>query len=220
MLFRSVSDPQEGRGPLQGLAAGLAAIGDRAEAAYLSSTDVPLLHPSFIRCVVNAMTPEVDVVLPDIHGFRQPLSAAYRTSLVPEIERLLAADQLKPAFLFERCRVLRLDEAAMLSDAEVATTDPGLASVRSLNQPAEYDAACALPAPEVEVRRLGTGVADDAARVQRVRAWSLGELVDHLGLVLDDHLLATLNGDQISRDREAPLAAGDTVAFLIADGGH
>ena len=37
-----VSDAREGRGPMQGLAAGLAAIGERAEVVYVSSTDVPL----------------------------------------------------------------------------------------------------------------------------------------------------------------------------------
>ena len=77
---------------------------------------MPLLHPAFIRRVIDAFTADVDVVLPEIHGFRQPLSAAYRTSLLPEVEALIAADKLKPAFLFERCRVLRLDDAAMLRD--------------------------------------------------------------------------------------------------------
>jgi molybdenum cofactor guanylyltransferase len=81
-----VDDAREGRGPLQGLAAGLAAVGDRAEVAFVCSTDVPLLHPAFIRCVLDAFTPEVDVVLPEIHGFRQPLSAGYRTSLLPEVQ--------------------------------------------------------------------------------------------------------------------------------------
>src|SRR5919201_6251699 len=49
-----VEDAREGRGPLQGLAAGLAAVADRAAAAYVSSTDVPLLHPRFIRRVLAA----------------------------------------------------------------------------------------------------------------------------------------------------------------------
>ena len=44
-----VEDAREGRGPLQGLAAGLAAVRDRAPLAYASSTDVPLLHPRFIH---------------------------------------------------------------------------------------------------------------------------------------------------------------------------
>ncbi len=49
-----VSDAREGRGPLQGIAAGLAALRGRAAIAFVSSTDVPLLHPAFIRCVVDA----------------------------------------------------------------------------------------------------------------------------------------------------------------------
>jgi molybdopterin-guanine dinucleotide biosynthesis protein A len=36
-----VRDPEQGRGPLQGLVAGLAALRGRADAAYLSSCDVP-----------------------------------------------------------------------------------------------------------------------------------------------------------------------------------
>src|SRR5690349_7691008 len=41
-----VRDPERGRGPLQGLAAGLEALTGRADAAYLSSCDVPLLRPA------------------------------------------------------------------------------------------------------------------------------------------------------------------------------
>ena len=44
----------------------------------MSSTDVPLLHPAFVRRVVGALDDEVDVVLPEVGGYRQPLSAAYR----------------------------------------------------------------------------------------------------------------------------------------------
>src|SRR3954454_19953664 len=46
---------REGRGPLQGLAAGLAAVSGRAEVAYASSTDAPLLHPEFVRRVLRAL---------------------------------------------------------------------------------------------------------------------------------------------------------------------
>src|SRR5262245_29310479 len=40
-------DPE--RGPLEGLFVGFEAIGERAGKAFVASTDVPLLHPSFIR---------------------------------------------------------------------------------------------------------------------------------------------------------------------------
>jgi molybdopterin-guanine dinucleotide biosynthesis protein A len=214
-----VADAREGRGPLQGLAAGLAAIGDRAEVAYVSSTDVPLLHPAFIRRVIGAFTPDVDVVLPDVHGFRQPLAAGYRTSLLTEVRALVAADKLKPAFLFERCRVLRLDDAAMLGDAALAHADPELDSTRNLNERSDYAQALAQPAPEIEVRRYGTLAIKGAPRAQRVAGWTLGDVADAIALALDDHVVAVLNGDQITRDREIPLAADDTVGFLVADAG-
>ena len=47
-------DPREGLGPVQGLAAGLAAVGSRAPVAYLAATDMPLLRPEFVRRVLSA----------------------------------------------------------------------------------------------------------------------------------------------------------------------
>src|SRR5438128_2198323 len=44
-----VHDPEPGRGPLRGLSTGLAALGERADAAYPSSCDVPFLRPAFVR---------------------------------------------------------------------------------------------------------------------------------------------------------------------------
>jgi molybdenum cofactor guanylyltransferase len=208
-----VSDPREGRGPMQGVAAGLGAIGARAPVAFVSATDVPLLHPAFVRRVLMAVTAEVDVALPEIHGFHQPLSAAYRTSLAPVAEALVAADRLKPGQLFERCRVCRLDDVAMRSDPTLGALDPELASVRNVNEPGDYAEAHAGPAPEIEVRRLGTLAGDAGAGPRRVAAWTLGELAGAVGLILDDRVSATLNGDPVACDRELPLVAGDTVVF-------
>ena len=114
-------DAAEGRGPLQGLAAGLAAVADEAEVAYVSSTDVPLLHPAFVRAVLIAATREdVDVALPVVHGYRHPLAAAYRTSLLPAVEELIEQDRMRPAFLFEGSRVRELSEEDLLRDSELA----------------------------------------------------------------------------------------------------
>ena len=150
-----VTDDREGRGPVQGIAAGLAAIGDRAEIAYVSSTDVPLLHPAFVRAVVGSLDDTVDVVLPEVGGFRQPLSAVYRVDLLGAINDLIAADRMRPAFLFERSRVLHLSEADLLNNRALNLLDPDLRSVSNLNEPADYERAHALPAPEIVVERFG-----------------------------------------------------------------
>lgn len=214
-----VEDAAEGRGPLQGLAGGLRAVGDRASVAYLSSTDVPLLHPAFVRRVVGALGENEDVVLPEIVGHRQPLAAAYRTSLLSIVDELIAADRLRPAFVFDRCRVLGLDEQTLLEDPVLARLDPRLSSVRNLNEPADYLEARALPAPEVEVERFGALAPKHKPRRERVRAYTLGAAAVAVGLALDEHVVAVLNGDQIIRDSQLPLSAGDAIAFLAADAG-
>src|SRR3954451_1290286 len=103
-----VEDAREGRGALQGLPAGRAAVRGDARVAFVSSTDLPLLHPRFIRRVVAAVGDDVDVALPHVGGFPPPLAAVYRTELVDAVERLIAEDRMRPSFLFEACRVRRL----------------------------------------------------------------------------------------------------------------
>jgi len=212
-----VADEREGRGPVQGIAAGLAAIGDRAEIAYVSPTDVPLLHPAFVRRVVGALDDDLDVVLPEVGGYRQPLSAAYRTGLLTIVEELIAADRMRPAFLFERSRVLHLGEADLLQDGALNRLDPSLASVSNLNEPTDYERAHALPAPEIAVEKLGPLTTRSAKRRETVRAWSLGAVAAAADLTLDEQVVAALNGAQVRSDPELPLVAGDTVAFMVAN---
>lgn len=228
-----VDDPREGLGPLQGLAAGLAAIAGRAEIAFVCSTDMPFLHPAFVRRVLRAVAAGTDgadradradgadgadVGLPVARGFPQPLDAAYRTALAPVAQRLVAQQRLRPAFLFEECAVARLDEAALLADPVLAALDPDLDSVLNVNEPADYQAARARPAPEVTIQRFGA-LADGHRGPQAVRAATVAGAAAAAGIALDGHVVAALNGDQITRDGQTPLATGDTVFFLAADAG-
>ena len=214
-----VEDAREGRGPLQGLAAGLQALAGRAEAAYASSTDVPLLHPAFVRRVLAAMDEQVDVVLPRAGGFNHPLAAVYRTSLAGLVEELIAADRMRPAHLFERCRVRTLEEDDLLADPAVAALDPSLDSVLNLNEPADYEAARARTAPEIAVQRFGALRRAGDGRPDTVRAATLGEAASAARVELGEHVVAALNGDQITRDPDVPLTTGDVVAFMAADAG-
>ena len=62
-------------------------------------------------------------------------------------------------------------------------------------------------------------LADWVALVDALYPESDAESWDATGLQLDEHVVAALNGDQITRDPEVPLVAGDSVAFLAADAG-
>ncbi len=213
-----VDDPREGLGPVQGLAAGLAAAADRAEIAFVCSTDLPFLHPAFVRRVLRAIQEGADVALPKARGYQQPLAAAYRTALAPVAAKLVADGRLRPAFLFEECEVTRLDEAALRADPVLAALDPDLDSVLNVNEPGDYQAARARPAPPVTIQRFGI-LADGHRGPEPARAATVAGAAAAAGLELGRHVVAALNGDQITRDGQTPLATGDTVFFLSADAG-
>lgn len=214
-----VDDPVEGRGPLQGMAVGLAAA--EADAAFVCSTDLPFLHPAWVRRVLAVLEDDADLdaVLPHARGYRQPLAAAYRTALAADCAALVADGRLKPAFLFQQCRTARLDEGTLLADAGIAAHDPGLDSVAGVNDPDDYAAALARPLPEVVVERFGVLARAGVRGPVTVRAATLGGACDAVGLLLDRHVVAAVNGDQLGRDRTSPLVAGDRIALLSADAG-
>ena len=129
-----VRDEEKGRGPLQGLAAGLAALAGHAEAAYLSSCDVPFLRPAFVRRLIDLLG-EHSICVPKVGENHHPLAAVYRLEVASAVARLLAEDRLRPFFLFEAVRT-RVVEAGELSDV-----DPTFQTLRNLNTPEEYEAA-------------------------------------------------------------------------------
>jgi molybdenum cofactor guanylyltransferase len=215
-----LDDTREGRGPLQGIAVALAAAADDADVAFVCSTDLPFLHVAYVRAVLRRLTDDLDVVLPVVHGYPQPLAAAYRASLAPLAEKLVAEDRLRPAFLFDECRVSRVDGAELLADPLVAALDPELDSVVNVNEPADYRQARTVPSPEIIVRCLGVLAGRSGGPGPRtVRAGTLAEAAAAVSLALDKHILAAINGDQVTRDGHLPLLRGDTVTFISADAG-
>jgi molybdopterin-guanine dinucleotide biosynthesis protein A len=129
-------DEREARGPLEGIRAGLAALPESVDAAYITSCDVPLLVPAFVERMIVLMG-DHDIAVMDVDGFPHPLSAIYRRSTLPHVEKLLAADRLRPVFLFEAVRTRRV------KPEEMTAVDPELKTLRNLNTPEDYRAALA-----------------------------------------------------------------------------
>jgi molybdopterin-guanine dinucleotide biosynthesis protein A len=143
---RVVRDPVAGRGPLQGLATGLgAAAEDGADTAFVASVDLPHLHAPFVRAVLAHRVGAVEVALPVLDGHRQPLLAAYATTLGARAADLLAQGELRPGALFATSRVVELDAATLLADPALAARDPGLRAAQGVNTPEEWDRATREP---------------------------------------------------------------------------
>jgi hypothetical protein len=105
----------------------------------------------------------------------------------------------------------------MLADPAVARDDPQLLSVDNVNDPGEYERACALPAPEITVRYDGApATGGTGPRAVSLTAWTLGDLAAGLGLGVSLGARVTLNGEPVAFDPELPLVAGDVVGVRTA----
>lgn len=124
-------DERDERGPLEGLRAGLKALPESIDAAYVTSCDVPLLVPAFVDRMIELLG-EHDIAVMEIDGFTHPLSAVYRRDVLPQVESLLEADRLRPVFLFDAVRTRRVQPAEMIS------VDPQLRTLRNLNTRQDY----------------------------------------------------------------------------------
>jgi molybdenum cofactor guanylyltransferase len=131
-----VRDPLEFRGPLQGLATGFSRIGDRFDAVYATACDVPLLVPTFALRMFRLLD-DYEIAVPFDGEHHHSLAAVYRPRVLSKIEALLAADRLRPRFLFDevRTREVPVDE--------LRDVDPRLDTLKNLNRYEDYLAALA-----------------------------------------------------------------------------
>jgi molybdopterin-guanine dinucleotide biosynthesis protein A len=197
-----VADAAPGRGPLEGIAAGMRALTGRCRCVFVSGTDLPLLHPEFVRSVARALD-GYEMVAPVADGRSHPLAAVYRLEALSRVEILLADDRRRAAALLESEAAHRLDAAAL----------PHPESLRNLNTPQEYAQALAEPEPEIVIEAVGTAGRLVGFTTLPLRAATLGRAIAAAGLgeVLGD-LSLELNGEPLQRDPATPLVAGDTVA--------
>lgn len=133
---RIANDPAEYRGPLQGVAVGLAAIPDDCEWAYVTGCDTPFVSPDWLKFLrVNAEWESI--CLADVEGYLQPLAALYRTTVADQAVQLLDSGKARLIDLLE------VVPARIIPDAEVRRFDPTLRMLRNLNTPTDYQAALA-----------------------------------------------------------------------------
>ncbi len=97
------------RGPLEGLSAGLTALGEDVEAAYATSCDVPLLVPAFVRRMFELLG-DYRAAVPVSGGYHHPLAAVYRRGVVDVVNELLASNRMRPAYLFDIVSTRRVEE--------------------------------------------------------------------------------------------------------------
>lgn len=144
-------DKRDQRGPLEGVSAGLAAISPYAEAAFVTSCDVPLIEPALVRRMIDLLE-DYEIAVPLEGEFPHPLAAVYRVNVLDRIDSLLQSNRLRPAFLFDLAKTRRVPVD------QLRDVDPQLDTLRNLNHPNDYFAALAAaglePDPEIRAQLL------------------------------------------------------------------
>lgn len=123
------------RGPVQGLATGLAALRGHVEAAFVSSTDAPFVTPHLVTLLDEIRGTSHDLVVPYAFGRHHPLAALYALDVATEIERMLNENHLRLMDLLPRVRTLVVEEE------QLRRVDPRLRFLANVNTPEEYRAA-------------------------------------------------------------------------------
>jgi molybdopterin-guanine dinucleotide biosynthesis protein A len=129
---RVVSDRYPGRGSLGGIFSGLDAS---AEAwSLVVACDMPFLNRELLRHLIGESS-DVDAVVPRLGGQPEPLHALYSKACLASMDRMLRADQLKIAPLFEAVRVRYVDEGT------IDRIDPRHLSFFNINTQADLEEA-------------------------------------------------------------------------------
>ncbi|HEY0389695.1 MAG TPA: molybdenum cofactor guanylyltransferase [Gaiellales bacterium] len=184
-------DETPGRGPLEGIAAGLRTLDGRCAAIFVAATDLPFLHPAFVLAVADALGGS-GAAVPELAGRLHPLAGAYGASALPLVDRLLAGGERRATALPEHA-----DTAVLAAEGL-----PHPESLRNVNSRRDYEEA--LREPEPAVRVDGTVY----------RAATLGRLLHRVQLAPGSAL--ALGGARLGDDLGFPLADGDELSAVPA----
>ena len=132
--IRIACDENPGRGPLEGLAAGLNAMSNHVEAVYATSCDVPLMATEFVKAMFYNLGNH-EIAVPVEGQFHHPLAAVYRPRVLTTVQQLLNANRLRPRFLFDEVDTIEVDVESLRE------FDPTLSTLMNLNHPEDYQKA-------------------------------------------------------------------------------
>ncbi|MBX9788667.1 MAG: molybdenum cofactor guanylyltransferase [Pirellulales bacterium] len=130
------SDQRPGRGPLEGLRIGLAALASRASFAFVVGCDYPFVLPAFIARM-KSLAVGHDAAVVRFAERLHPLAGVYRTALSARADELLTVG--KPRLL----DLIAASHVRLVGPDELLDADPQLLSLQNVNSPADYAAALA-----------------------------------------------------------------------------
>jgi len=128
--IRVTEDRYTVRSPLVGIHAGLSA--SLTDLTFVVACDMPYVEPSLVEYLLG-QSEGVDVVVPVVRGYYEPLCAAYRRTCLAAIEGLIESGVLKVSELYP------LVEVQEVREEQIRQHDPELRSFVNLNMSDEIE---------------------------------------------------------------------------------
>jgi len=128
-----VTDILKSRSALTGIHTGL--FYARSDYAFFTAGDTPFLKEEMIRAVVNGISPEIDIVMPETGKGREPLCAVYSRNCLETARHSVENGR------FKIMRAFRKKNLKVISEKASRTADPRLLSFFNVNTPADLQRA-------------------------------------------------------------------------------
>jgi molybdopterin-guanine dinucleotide biosynthesis protein A len=128
MGLRSVDDLYPAQSPLVGIYSGL--VASRADVNFVLACDMPFVNPALVSHLIS-YAGDVDVVVPVVNGYYEPLCAVYCKRAIPVIKELLNRNVLKVTEAYSQLLVREVP------GQRLRVFDPELSSFINLNTPRE-----------------------------------------------------------------------------------
>ena len=127
---RAVEDRLLARSPLIGIYSGLLAA--TTEISFVIACDMPFVRSSLVQHILSRSA-SVDVCVPIVNGYYEPLCAVYRSSAVPAIARAIRRGTLKVTAPYDDL------DLCTISEDEIRCFDRDLVSFTNLNVPHQLE---------------------------------------------------------------------------------
>jgi molybdenum cofactor guanylyltransferase len=131
-----IADRLPVQSPLAGIHAGFSALD--SDYLFCCPCDTPLMTPTLIQTLLEEIRPAMDVIVPRLGTYYQPLCAIYSRRCLPVISDLMAAGEVKVDRLYREVVVHEVPEQLL------RRVDPHLYAFINVNTPADLEAVAAL----------------------------------------------------------------------------
>jgi molybdopterin-guanine dinucleotide biosynthesis protein A len=103
--------------------------------AFFAACDTPFLKKEMVQAVLDAIEPNLDIVVPQTELGFEPLCAAYSRQCLKPVQALLEKKQLQIQRLFKTMRTLKIPQPSLRK------IDPDLISFFNVNTPEDLEQA-------------------------------------------------------------------------------